>query len=86
MVRDELFQGTKPSDDVVKKELSCSNHDMIECQNGFLPFSEVIGGHNNALMVIDISRFVLHKINGPFAELVCGDNGMQWSRQSSCLG
>jgi hypothetical protein len=68
MVGKKLEWYSKMGYDVVKEKTRCSVSGVVESENSFGPFGEVINDDNNVFVTIAGGKITSHKVDAPFTE------------------
>ena len=65
MIGNDGLRDTKPRNDVIEYELSCSLTVDKKCRHCFSSFGEVVNGYDNISMTPHHVRVTRHKIDAP---------------------
>jgi hypothetical protein len=56
------------SDDMIEKEVGHHIYHIVESRHGFIPFGEVVNGHNDVFVTISRWGVACHEVYAPFVE------------------
>ena len=76
VIGNNSLRDTKPSNDMIENEKSCSFPSVIKCRHHFGPFSEIIHSYNDVSMPPDRVRVTCHEVNALFGEWTDGNYRM----------